>query len=144
MSRKMKLSCAAVGLCWFVGVSIGDEPASKAAPDVSSDRPAFAATTTEPVLLRYKAEVGRKVNWRLGLDTDMGTHVARGRGDSTKMKLGVSMRMEGGYEVQSVENNGDFTVRRVVGRMVTKVSGRRRLRSTPTSPATAAALWARP
>jgi hypothetical protein len=122
MSMKTKLSCAAVGLFFLAGAAIGDEPASKSAAELSPECPKFAATTTEPIQLRYKAEAGRKVDWKLGLETEMDAHLP-GAGDAGKMKMSTGTKIEGGYEVQSVEDGGDFTVRRTVRRMITKVSG---------------------
>jgi hypothetical protein len=80
--------------------------------------PAFANTSEEPVLLRYKHKTGQVEKMRMDLDMDM-----RIRQGAQEVKLKMTMRMEAKTVVTAVDGEGNMSVLVKITAMHLKVSG---------------------
>ncbi|MEN6452547.1 MAG: hypothetical protein ABFC96_18815, partial [Thermoguttaceae bacterium] len=112
MLVKTKVWCCAFGILSLALAARGEEPAAKGA--AAPDRPSFAATTDQPVTLRYKPEAGQKVKFHADTTMVIGAPMDE---SGQKMKMGMDMKIDGGYDIASVATSGDFNVRTTINRI---------------------------
>jgi hypothetical protein len=92
--------------------------AQEKAPLRLANTPAFASTSEEPVLLRYKHKTGQVEKMRMDLDMDM-----RVRQGAQELKLKMTLRMDAKAVVTTVDGEGNMSVLLKITRMYSKTSG---------------------
>jgi hypothetical protein len=80
--------------------------------------PAFAGTSQEPVLLRYKRKTGQVEKMAMDIDVD-----ARARQGSEETRLKMTMRIEAKSVVTAVDDEGNISIVLKITRMYLKSSG---------------------
>ena len=89
-----------------------------AANTLFSSRPVFTATSTDPVLLRYKFKVGQIVNMEFEMAS--GSHM---QAEGMNVEFQTIMKIFGNYKVTSVNSRGDAGAILNLTRMTVQVKG---------------------
>lgn len=86
--------------------------------EIFPDMPKFDSTSKEQVLLRYKFKAGQTV--KMDMDMLMDNEIKAG---GQNARIGITITMEAGYTVKSVDANGDAWAVLTITRMTMKAIG---------------------
>ncbi len=86
--------------------------------EIFPDMPKFDSTSNEQVLLRYKFKTGQSV--KMNMDMLMDNEIQAG---GQNARMGITITMEAGYTVKSVDANGDAWAVLTITRMTMKAAG---------------------
>ncbi len=89
-----------------------------AKPAAADDAPTFAATTKEPVLLRYKFKLDQVLKMAMDMDSEVKVMI-----QGQTIKMGQGMRIEAKIVITEIDPKGNISALTKITRMKMKITG---------------------